>query len=129
MTNNSETNSAQTSDQLFYVVSVRHTKRTDRYITFWRPDSRGYAWPLSWAGKYPIEEISFEYHNSGDISVTIPCEVADRIAVQPEKGRIDNDAGPVVKNNATNWKTILAAVIEPPSHKPDPQYRGKKKAA
>jgi hypothetical protein len=126
---NTEQSSQPSSDELCYVVSVRHTKRNDRYITFWRKDNAGYAWPLSWAGQYPRDEIQQDYHNSGDLAITIPCEVADRLAVAPEKGRIDNDAGPVVLNNATNWNLILSCVIEIPKYKPDPQYRGKRKTA
>lgn len=35
----------------FYVISVHHTQRRDRYITLWRPDDRGYCWRTIVAGK------------------------------------------------------------------------------
>lgn len=115
-----------TTDQWFYVVSVGHTKREDRYITFWRADDAGYSYPLSWSGKYERERIAgnLGYYNDGDRNIAVPCRVVDPLAVPPEPGRIDNDAGPVVVNNAANWLRLLAATIEKPKHPPKPKHRG-----
>jgi hypothetical protein len=106
----------------FYIVSVCHTPRRDPYITFWRPDNRGYAYPLSWAGKYPREIVAghLGYYNDGHNNIAVRCDAIDPLAVAPEKGVIDNDAGPVVPNSLANWKTLLAAVIEKPAARPKP---------
>jgi hypothetical protein len=109
-----------------FVISVHHTLRENRYITIWRPDDRGYAYPLSWAGRYTRERIMSHlgYYNDGYSNITVPCEVLERLAVDPRKGDIDGDAGPVIENTRENWKTILAAVVTQPEHKPRPVYKG-----
>lgn len=113
----------------FYVISVKHTQREHAYITVWRPKAKGYAWPLSWAGKYSADEINtnLDYYHRGDDSLAVPCLLLDDLAVPPTKGAIDNDAGPVVLNNKANWQKILGwiSTFEPrPAHFPQPQYKG-----
>lgn len=109
-----------------YVVSLKHTQRRHAYITVWRPDDCGYAFPLSWAGRYPIERIMAHlgYYNSGCSAVAVPCSVLDAVAVDPAPGMIDGNAGPVVLNTRANWKKILAAVVSPPAYESKPQFKG-----
>lgn len=107
----------------FYVISLKNSLKRDRYITFWRPDDKGYAWPLSWAGKYGRDRVMehIDYYNSGCDSISAPVDVIDAMTVAPNKGDIDGDAGPVVLNTAENWHKIMAAVIQPPQHHMKPQ--------
>lgn len=112
----------------YYVVSVVHTQRENRYITVWRPDNAGYAWPLSWAGRYPQASIleSLAYYHQGE-NVAVPCNLLDSIAVAPLPGTVDNDAGPVVLNTKSNWALIISwlAHYEPkPLRMPRPEYKG-----
>lgn len=120
-----------TTKDLFYIVSVKHTQRRHRYITFWRSDDRGYAYPLSWSGKYTRGQVeaSLGYYNSGCSTIAVRCEAVDSLAVDPVPGEIDNDAGPVVHNNGENWKALLANVISEPKYKPAPEYRGARRKA
>lgn len=110
----------------FYVISVTHTNREHQYITVWRPENKGYAWPLSWAGKYSEADIKEhpDYYHSGCSNIAVPCSLLDGMAVPPTPRTIDNDAGPVVLNTKENWKRILAALPWPPQHQPKPQYKG-----
>lgn len=110
----------------FYIASLKHTRRDNAYITFWRPDNCGYAWPLPWSGKYADERVLLDqdYYNNGYDTIAVPCEMVDALAVPPVSGTVDNDAGPVVLNNRTNWKCIVEFAIEPPKNKPTPQYPG-----
>lgn len=110
----------------FYIVSVKHTKRSDKYITVWRPNDAGYCWPLSWAGKYSEFDVleNLSYYNRGDDTIAVPCALLDSRSVAPEKGRVDNDAGPVVLNNKENWLKIMELCIRKPMNKPRPQYQG-----
>ena len=109
-----------------YIVSLKHTNREHAYITFWRPEDKGYAWPLSWAGKYDEQAVMAErdYYHRGDDTLAVPCLLVDALAVPPTKGTVDNDAGPVLLNNKTNWKCILEFALPNPLHKPQPQYPG-----
>lgn len=106
-----------------YIVSLKHTQRRHRYITFWRPENNGYAWPLSWAGKYSREtiEADFDYYNNGSDTIAVPCEFVDTLAIAPLKGMIDNDAGPVVLNTADYWRALMHMVIAEPKHQPKPE--------
>jgi hypothetical protein len=118
------------SGREFYVVSLAHTNREHAYISVWRPDNAGYAWPLSWAGKYTAEQIeaNLDYYHRGDSTIAVPCEVLDAISVPPTKGTIDNDAGPIVPNTKGSWYDILFAPIWPLAHEPKPQYKGARRA-
>src|SRR4051812_1646912 len=93
--------------ELYYLVSTKHTKREDPYITFWRPNDAGYCWPLSWAGKYSRAEIQAnrDYYIS-DNTFPVPCEVVDAIAGPPLPRLIDGDAGPVVDNTKGKLKYL-----------------------
>lgn len=96
-----------------YIVSTKHTRSDSKFITVWRPDNNGYAWPLPWAGKYRLEDVLAEpdYYNSRRNTIAVPTEILDAVAVQPEAGWIDGDAGPVILNNADNWALILSNQI------------------
>ena len=116
------------SEQLYYVVSVTHTNRDHDYITVWRPENKGYAWPLSWAGQYSHQAIldEMDYYHQGE-NVALPCKLLDEMAVAPLAGKIDNNAGPVVLNNKHNWAKIMSwlATFEPkPLRMPRPTYKG-----
>ena len=109
-----------------YIVSIKHTRRDQPYITFWRPEAKGYAWPLSWAARYSEAEVLAErnYYHRGDDTLAVPCMLVDALAVPPAHGMIDNNAGPVVLNNRTNWKCLLEFALPDPLYKPEPQYKG-----
>lgn len=103
----------------YYIVSLNHTDKKDRYITFWRPNNAGYCWPLSWAGKYPESLIkesktNLYYYNNGKCSLAVRCDVVDSLCESPAIGLIDNNAGPVVRNLKRNWTKIRAALIDQP---------------
>jgi hypothetical protein len=107
----------------FYIASMKWTPRGQAYITFWRPNDCGYAWPLSWAGKYDRATVleSLDYYHNGQESIAVACDAVDALAAAPAKGMIDGDAGPVVLNTPENWRVLLGAVIQPPLHKARPK--------
>jgi hypothetical protein len=109
-----------------YIVNLSHLRRDQPYVTVWRPDHRGYAWPLSWAGRYSEEAVRAtpDYYNCGDSNIAVPCGILDQLAVPPKPGAIDNDAGPVVLSTAENWRQLIANVIAPTKYVPQPEYRG-----
>lgn len=112
-----------------FIVNLSHLQRSHRYVTFWRPDDKGYAYPLSWSGRYAEERVraALHYYNTGTANIAVPCDVIEQLAVDPTPGDIDNDAGPVVRNNAANWRRIIAGVLVPPPYPPQPVYRGAKR--
>lgn len=112
------------SEREFYVVSVKHTHRTDKYITLWRPDDKGYCFRTEAAGKYTESQIAAHlgyYHTGYDIAV--PREVLDAIVMQSEPGYLDVP-GFVVPNKSGTWFDILYTPKWPLPREPEPQYKG-----
>lgn len=107
----------------YYIVNLSHHRREQLYITVWRPDCKGYAWPLSWAGRYSEAEVRSHlgYYNSGE-NIAVPCHILDEMAIAPLPGQVDNDAGPVVPSNAATWKQVLEHVIAKPTFSIRPRY-------
>ena len=75
--------------ELFYIVDVRPDWVGNPYVTVWRPENAGYAYPLSWAGKYTQEVIDGEpsyYHKvrygtkRALDRFPVPCEVVEALA-------------------------------------------------
>lgn len=110
-------------DTACYVINLSHQSRSDRFITVWRACDQGYAWPLSWAGVYPLSLVKHHagYYNNGSCNIAVPCCVLDELAEAPPAGTIDGNAGPVVFSTRENWEKILANLVIPPFHPPRPQ--------
>lgn len=108
----------------FYVVNLSHSNKEHRYVTFWRPNDAGYAYPLSWAGRYERARVleHLDYYNSGD-NIAVPCEIVEQLAVAPAPGMIDGDAGPVVPSNAECWDVLIAYKIAETRYEPRPKFR------
>lgn len=111
----------------FMIVDVRAEWRHKPYITLWRPDDAGYAYPLPWAGRYSRERI--DEHPSYYATPTfgnervlerypVPVEAVERLAIPPTPGMIDGDTGPVLKNDARTRRALRrAAYVPSPSHR------------
>jgi hypothetical protein len=70
--------------QMYYIFSIKWTKKGDRVATWWREENNGYCYRMDWAGKYTQEQIDAQpdYYNNGDETVAIPCEVVDKLVMQ-----------------------------------------------
>jgi hypothetical protein len=113
------------SEQLYYVVSVKHTKREDPYITLWNPDNKGYCYRIEVAGKYTESTIAAHlgYYHTGCSNIAVKCEVIDAMVVMSKPGYLDT-AGHVAPNDKGMWFDILYAPKWPLPHEPEPQYKG-----
>ncbi len=67
---------------MYYIVSLKHTHRVDKYITLWRPDNCGYCYAQDQAGKY--SEIEDGYHNVEYDSLPIEVSVLDGFFINSE---------------------------------------------
>ena len=61
----------------YYIISLKHTRRSDKYITLWRPLNCGYCYAKENAGKY--NEIIDGYHNGDGDSLPIEVEKLDEL--------------------------------------------------
>lgn len=125
---------------LFYVISVKHSHKRDRFITVWRPDNRGYCYRLTrdgagteytGAGQYTREEVEAHlgYYNTGHSDIAVPVDVLHAMAIDvTPRDCLDGPAGgKAVLNTPKNWRVLIDSVIAPPKNKPRPEaiYFGK----
>lgn len=115
----------------FYIISVKHTRRDNRYITIWGPGDCGYKQRLNTAGRYDEHTVRAKlgYYNSGSSTIAVPAAVVERLAVTvPPSEFIGADPAPglpsVLLNTRDTWSTLILNAIEPPPYKVDPQYQG-----
>jgi hypothetical protein len=103
------------SEEQFAIVDLRLKWRSDPYITLWRPENAGYAYPLPWAGRYSAETLAEapgyywckRYPSERVLDRwPVPFSVVERLAVPPAPGRIDGDAGPVLRNDGRTRRAL-----------------------
>jgi hypothetical protein len=113
------------SEQLYYVVSVKHTKREDPYLTLWNPDDNGYCHRACIAGKYAESHVAahLDYYHTGHSDIAVKCEVIDAMLVMSPPGYLDTP-GLVAPNSKAMWFDILYAPKWPTKNAPQPQYKG-----
>jgi len=105
----------------FYIVDLRPQFRGNPYITLWRPDNAGYAYPIPWAGRYSKDTVdaapSYYAHKDGSkryVRFPVPCDVVEALAIpKPKPGVIDGDTGPVLINNKATRDALRAAKYLP----------------
>jgi len=110
---------AELTEEQFLVVNLSHARSDQYYVTFWRPENSGYAYPLDWAGLYPrsVIEASLDYYHSGS-NVAVKAQGVLPLLLDPLKGYVDGDAGPVVPNTRKVWSELLASMICVPERNP-----------
>jgi hypothetical protein len=86
----------------YYIVSVKHTKKSEPYITLWRQNDAGYCWFKDMAGTY--DEIHNGYHRSVD-SIPITEALADRLFTEVF---YDGKKRMAILNTPTNMRIIKA---------------------
>jgi len=108
------------SDRTFYIVDLRPEWNGNPYVTFWRANDAGYAYPLSWAGEYAEDKIkgALDYYTVRQGRSLIRFPVAtDTIwrvrKIKPAKGVVDGDAGPVIRNTPANRLALRRASYRP----------------
>ncbi|MDW5314980.1 hypothetical protein [Rhizobium sp. PL01] len=107
----------------FLICDLREDWMRRPYITFWRPNNANYAYPLTWSGDYPRatvdEKANYYTERRGRILLrfAVPRDVAEAISEAPEPGRIDGDAGPVVRNSGVNRRILRKAAYVPATFK------------
>lgn len=100
----------------FFIADLRPNWRRDPYVTFWRPNNAGYAYPLPWAGRYTLEQIEAQpgYYAKAEggryLRFPVPCVEVDGLATdKPAAHVIDGDLGPVVPNTEAIRRALRKA--------------------
>lgn len=121
---------------LFYLASVKHTRRDSLHILWWGPGDCGYTPVLGRAGVYTLEAIKAHpgYYHNGHSTVAVPLvAVAPLCVPQPHVelrhgGRFYDTPGPVVDNTRENWALLLGSksLAGAPGEKPRPMWQGRR---
>jgi Rha family phage regulatory protein len=78
-------------EDLFYIMSLNADKKSP-FVTWWKPDDRGYTHYLNQAGKYTAEQIESaqSYYNNRKYDVPIPCDAAEDVGevIVPRDGNL-----------------------------------------
>lgn len=77
-----------------YIISLTHTNRSDKYITLWRHDNKGYCYSKDNAGIY--EHPKEGYHDNED-NMPINVEQADKLFLMIPYDGVDKLMIPNVK--------------------------------
>lgn len=99
----------------FFICDLRPEWDKYRYVSFWRPKSEGYCFPIPWAGLYALEEIKANRAHyikwTGKSLTRFPVSAEDIAGFlkAPQPGTIDYDTGPVVPNSPEVRKALRAA--------------------
>ncbi len=64
------------SEQLFYIVSLKHTSKGDTALTFWGPNGSGYTWHKARAGRYTKDQLT---GSTSEDNVAVPVEAVDKL--------------------------------------------------
>ena len=96
----------------YYVAVLGLTRPEDFYICFRRPVAKdGVCWPLPWAGTWSEAEVvqAAAELNDGVETIAVPRDAVHALATVPPVGKIEGDVGPVVRNSASNRRTLIVA--------------------
>lgn len=76
-------NEQHETTEMFYVLSLNHTQRSEKLIKWWGPNDGNYALRLEDAGRYTRQRIDSDrrYYDNGTHSIAIPCSIVDPFAV------------------------------------------------
>jgi len=94
----------------YVIMSVKHTRRADRWITFWRPDNAGYAWRMDWVGRYDADRVKEQpgYYDNSHGTYAIPAAFVEARAVECED---DSGVGFRVPNSSSMRRKMVRAAI------------------
>lgn len=116
------------STDRFYIVDVRQEWRGNPYLTLWRPDNAGYAYPTAWAGQYTREQIEgqgtyyWRPRYGAKLAMDrfpVPCWFVDGIGIQPRDGIVDGNTGLVIPNTKFARDALRRHAFRPASVTPD----------
>jgi hypothetical protein len=96
----------------YYVAALGPAHAQGLFIGFRRPmPGDGVCWPLPWAGTWPEADVveGAAELNDGVEAVAVPRDAVHALATAPPPGKIEGDAGPVVRNTAANRRTLVFA--------------------
>jgi hypothetical protein len=95
-------------ERTYMIMSVKHTRKGDCWITFWRPGSAGYAYRMDWCGIYPESAILADpyYYDSRHGTYAVPAEYVKARAIEAR-----DESGPALRvpHTPRMWRKLVRA--------------------
>ena len=95
--------------ELYYIVSTKHTRKKDKYITFWRENEFGYTWFKNMCGIY-ISSEAIKIHHVEHGCIARKCAIVDQLW---DKINYDGYTRVVVENNDLNLNLSVSFYYRP----------------
>ena len=88
----------------YILLSLKWTRKTDQFLTFWGPNDAGYFMSRRSVGVY--ESIKPGYHESGE-TVPIDVDLADQIFnIKKREKFANNEWIEYAENSRQNWELL-----------------------
>jgi hypothetical protein len=122
-----------TTEQRYYIASLKHTGKEHEHITWWKSDHRGYTPVSERAGEYTAMEAADL--NDGFDCIAVPVEAVKALQSPTpfyyrsngEAHQFYDYAGAVVNNTRANWNRLIAAAMPGQKYKPKPEIHRKQR--
>lgn len=88
-----------TMEQEYNIISLKHTKPKDKWLTFWRSNSAGYCWFKEWVGSYTKSE-------AGETNESIHVVKCDQLTPLWKEIEYEGKPRHVILNNKKNRQLL-----------------------
>lgn len=84
-----------------YIISLKHTHKDDKVLTFWRENANGYCYRKDWIGRYEDNDINCNnhYYNDKKDTFTVDCDIIDKLWIKYQLGKEQIEAVPSTVEN------------------------------
>ena len=89
---------------MYYIISLKHTHKEDKYITLWRPNNSGYCYAKDQAGQY--SEIKEGYHNGEGDSMAIEVSKLDGFFINSDIDSYKGESKKCIPNCKAVWDSF-----------------------
>lgn len=87
-----------------YLISLKHTHKSDTCITLWGTENSGYAQCRENAGVYV--EIEEGYHDRPYDTLPIACDILDQYFIKSHKFSFNGYPGSIILNHKLIWEEL-----------------------
>jgi hypothetical protein len=95
-------------ERTYLIMSKKHTRPGDRWITFWRADDTGYAHRMDWFGLYHERDVMLHtgYYDNRSTTYAVPALFVSCRAVE---GTDESGMAHRVPNTPRMWRKMVRA--------------------
>lgn len=88
----------------YYLLSLKHTGKSDLCLTFWRPKNCGYTYIQEGAGIY--SKLNKGYHDLPGDTLPIERSILEKLFIESKNYTHQNEPGHVIPNSKMVWEEL-----------------------